>query len=389
MSEKLFVDTVIDRYYIKYRNEYEPYALINTLYEHINIIFTFKNFTHEYVKERIFKILSYQEQLKQLSLLPVLEQRSQAWYDIRKNLITASDFAQALGDGKFGTQKQFFQKKCGYEKDTFDNTMPALKWGVKYEPVAIDAYATKNNVKMYEFGLLIHPKNNMKWFGASPDSISELGIMVEIKCPWRRKITGEVPKQYYYQVQGQLDVCSLQECDFLECEFIEYDNADEFRDYFNDNMNERGIIIEYLDNKNETCYKYSLFTDCHNYDKLENWRINTVQELNENKLVICKTYYWQLNTYSVVRIYKEDAFLQEKFGMLKDVWDKINNYKADRNLYKKDIIGPDKPNTLNIDTIDTINIETVKKKEKSPKKNGFADVKMTGWAFVSDDEEEN
>jgi putative phage-type endonuclease len=388
MTEKLFVDTVIDRYYIRYRNDYEPFALIDVIHKDIKTIFTFQNFTVDYVKDRLFKILSYQEQLRKLISLPKLEQRSQAWYDVRKNLITASDFAQALGDGKFGTQKQFFQKKCGYEKDTFDNSMPALKWGVKYEPVAIDAYATKNNVKMYEFGLLIHPKSNMKWFGASPDSISELGIMVEIKCPWRRKITGEVPKQYYYQVQGQLDVCSLQECDFLECEFIEYDNGEDFKTYFDDNQNERGIIVEFLDNKNQTDYKYSLFKDCHNYNELDRWYMNTIQELNENKLVICKTYYWQLNTYNVVRIYKEDEFLKEKFTVLKDVWDRINTYKTDYSLYKKDIIGPDKPNTMNIDCI---NINTIKK-DKSPtrtnNKNGFSDVKLNGWAFLSDGEED-
>jgi hypothetical protein len=116
--------------------------------------------------------------------------------------------------------------------------------------------------------------------------------------------------------------------------------------------------------------------------------MNTIQELNENKLVICKTYYWQLNTYNVVRIYKEDEFLKEKFTALKDVWDRINTYKADYSLYKKDIIGPDKPNTMNIDCI---NINTIKKDKSPPRtnnKNGFSDVKLNGWAFLSDGEED-
>jgi hypothetical protein len=41
--------------------------------------------------------------------------------------------------------------------------------------------------------------------------------MLEIKCPFRRRITGEVPLQYYYQIQGQ-----------LECEFSKYFNEAEY-----------------------------------------------------------------------------------------------------------------------------------------------------------------
>jgi hypothetical protein len=44
------------------------------------------------------------------------------------------------------------------------------------------------------------PNNEHKFFGASPDGINELGIMVEIKCPFKRKLK-KIPsiiEQYYY-----------------------------------------------------------------------------------------------------------------------------------------------------------------------------------------------
>jgi putative phage-type endonuclease len=384
-KENVNIDNVIDRLYIKYRHTHEPFTLIDEIYDTLVHVFTGFYVEREYVKNRIFKILDYQHQLKKLIDLPTVEQRSQEWYDMRQNLITASDFAQALGEGKFGTQKQFFQKKCGYEKDTFDQNNPALKWGVRYEPVANDAYERRNKTKMHEFGLLKHPE--LPWFGASPDAISELGIMIEIKCPWKRKITGEVPRQYYYQIQGQLDVCRLQECDYFECEFLEYANKEEFQRHFHDNNNEKGIIIEYLE-KDVTKYEYSKMSDCFDVNKILLWK-----ELVENKLKnIVKMYYWQLNTYSVVRVYKEDAFLNEKFPLLKAVWDKIQDYKKNRPLYDKEIASNMSSNSQSGGGGESIRIQRESSGKYSSSLNGNSsgrmggDVSLKGFSFVLEDD---
>ena len=45
--------------------------------------------------------------------------------------------------------------------------------------------------------------------GASPDGITDDGVMVEIKCPPKRKFTKTVPPHYKMQVLGQLEVCNL------------------------------------------------------------------------------------------------------------------------------------------------------------------------------------
>lgn len=381
-TERICVDNVIDRFYVRFRKSYEPNELIDIITEHVGSVFTFQNFNRSYVRERVCNLLNYQEQLKNLSALPVLEQRSPEWYKIRQNLITASDFAQALGDGKFGNQKQFFQKKCGYEKDTFDNSMPALKWGVKYEPVAIDAYAKKNKMKMYEFGLLIHPEK--KWFGASPDSITELGIMVEIKCPWKRRITGEVPKQYYYQIQGQLDVCKLQECDFLECEFVEYDCEEEFIRHYHDNTNEKGVILEYFDTvEKKDAYFYSPMKHSSSLDDTLKWLREKECEMSQKGIPKTRTYYWQLHTYSVVRVYKDEEFLSEKFPMLKGVWDQIQVFKKDKSAYDAFISPQTQANAKTTFVIEEIDLETPIPRVKSCGKNA---VSFSGYAFLSDDE---
>jgi putative phage-type endonuclease len=392
IQENLNIDHVIDRLYIKYREKHEPYQMIQEIIDTLSHIFVGIHIERNYVKERIFKILDYQQQLKKLQNIPILEQRSPEWYEMRQNLITASDFAQALGEGKFGTQKQFLQKKCGYEKDTFDQNNPALKWGVKYEQVANDAYEKKNKTKMYEFGLLRHPQ--LHWFGASPDAISELGIMVEIKCPWKRKITGEIPRQYFYQIQGQLDVCELDECDYLECEFIEYSNRDELIQHFNDNLNEKGIIIEY-DNNNTTKYVYSNIYE-NSLVQLLNWETKNYEKLKDK---IIKITYWQLNTFSVVRVYKDKKFLEDKFTLLKEIWDKIMIYKSDRKLYDKEVaVAESKNSTYNqnpsqnyfqkmitIDTSGSAKSPSNKQPATAVTKN--KDISIKGFAFIMNEDD--
>ena len=175
------------------------------------------------VEARSRKIATYRAHLAALLELGLgVTQRTPEWYAARQTMITASDIAQALGCAKFGTQKDFFKKKCGLpaEQTPFDPTVPPLKWGVMFEPVAGAIYSALNGgLKVHEFGLLRHP--TVPFLGASPDGITEDGVMLEIKCPWRRKIDGTVPLQYYYQIQGQLAVCGLDECDYFECEFGE------------------------------------------------------------------------------------------------------------------------------------------------------------------------
>jgi hypothetical protein len=137
--------------------------------------------------------------------------------------------AQALGKSKYGTRNALLKSKWkglrGYPPP-FVSALP-LEWGVRYEAMAARCYrAARGGIALHDFGLLCHPTLQ---FGASPDGINELGIMVEIKCPWKRRIEANVvPEQYEIQVQGQLAVCGLRECDYVECEMEEYASEAEF-----------------------------------------------------------------------------------------------------------------------------------------------------------------
>ncbi len=304
------------------------------------------------IKNRLKQLRQYRKQLDNLLQIPKIEQKTDIWYDMRQNLITASDFAQALGDGKFGSVKQFYQKKCEPSNDDASTSKvnPLFKWGNMFESVAISIYSSLYNVKVHSFGLLKHPKHT--FFGASPDGISDNGIMVEIKCPKKRKIDGEVPLQYYYQIQGQLDVCDLEECDYFECDFGTCDNLEDFKekDCINGFI---GIIVEVKDNVFE-------------YSDIGLSKNKCIEWSKQYDVSMPRTY-WYLNQFNIKRVYRDPVFIKEKITLLREVWEKIQYYRKNRKAYETEILCE-------------FTIETKKYKEETEKQN----VKLNGWSFIEE-----
>lgn len=335
VQETIAVDVLIDKL-LK--------AQVQTprILEIINTCFSSRNkFNKEYISQRLSKISRYQEQLGKLLRLPKVEQRSQEWHDIRKGLVTASEWAQALGLGKFATQRDFYKKKCGYDVTPFNPGEPPLKWGTMYEDVALSIYKHRFGVDVFEFGLLSHP--HVKHFGASPDGINDLGVMVEIKCPYRRKITGEVPQQYFYQIQGQLSVCDLHECDYVECEIDEYGDMETWLEVGHE---EKGIIIERTtdDPLNPWVYQYSdIMQSSESVAELTNKTIQFLSnavKAHEQQSVVVR--FWALRVFNCVRVYRDDAFIVDRFTELEPIWNKILTYRESYDTYKTEVTPPRK-----------------------------------------------
>lgn len=289
------------------------------------------------VQQRIDKIRKYRVTLKRLKDIPLIEQRTPEWYALRQSMITASDFGDALAIDKFGKKtdpNKIYEKKCGYEPPIeYDNASIFLKWGVMFEPVATSLYEHRNNTKVHEFGLVQNPRHS--FLGASPDGITEGGVMLEIKCPYKRVITEDsILKQYFYQIQGQLDACDLEECDFLEVRFDKYENLEEFlEDYetefecFTNNYKEKGIIIE----KSEGVYLYSPFNKS---------REEVIAWYNQNKNDSFNVVFWFMHSFTVKRVLKDPCFIDTMNKQLEDVWTNIVKYRNDKSLYMKEVKTP-------------------------------------------------
>jgi putative phage-type endonuclease len=139
------------------------------------------------------------------------EQRSQEWLDLREQMITASDVASAIGENRYESVDSFVKKKVLRTKWAGN---AATAHGTALEPMVRDMYDEKTGRKSHEIGLVQH--REYPWLGASPDGVTEDGLLIEIKCPLTRKIEKKVPSYYLPQVQLQLEITDLEECDFIQ-----------------------------------------------------------------------------------------------------------------------------------------------------------------------------
>lgn len=346
-------------------------------------------------------------------------QRTPQWYAARQDMITASDIAQALGCGKFGTQRDFMIKKCeaagqppvDAEAAAQQNNaswaakscaVPALKWGVMYEPAAAGLYAAQNGgVQVHEFGLLRHV--DTPFLGASPDGITDTGVMVEIKCPWRRKIDGEIPVQYYLQIQGQLAVCGLQECDYFECEFYEtkppplqplqpvcpgeLDGLDDDGAWDAAPPTGRGLILELPCTDGSAAYEYPQggampVQGWPLASELQAWareRIAVWEQRPDrlrSSVLGPRLHWWVLRRAASQRVRFDPQVWEAAVRQLGDVWSRVLRYRADPAAFDADVVVAAAPRA---------------RRRKIEPAQGLAaeDACAVGYAFVDDDDDED
>lgn len=109
-----------------------------------------------------------------------VEQRTEKWYEVRRRLLTCSDVVKVLGGCVHESRLQVLKKKLGLKKAFTGNF--ATEHGVKYEPVAIKRYEEARGIKVFDYGLQLHPK--YPWLGGSPDGLTSDGMIIEVKCPY-------------------------------------------------------------------------------------------------------------------------------------------------------------------------------------------------------------
>jgi hypothetical protein len=156
------------------------------------------------------------------------EQRTAEWYAQMTNIISASELGHLFASPRVRA-KLVVSKTVQYEPRfqplaVPSDSMSAFDWGIRFEPVVKQIYEFKYNTVVKELGRLIHPRYNK--CSASPDGLvyscpklERTGRLIEIKCPVTREIDGQVPKDYYNQMQMQLHVTGMKACDYVEAVF--------------------------------------------------------------------------------------------------------------------------------------------------------------------------
>ena len=279
-----------------------------------------------------------QEKIKKLKNKDQPAQRTSEWYTYRHNLITASNAYKVFENES--SRNQLIYEKCvppyipNFNAENSEvsytqvNVNSALHWGQKYEPISVMVYEHLYKTTVGDFGCIQH--ETYRFIGASPDGINIdpsspiYGRMLEIKNPVSREIDGIPKKEYWVQMQQQMEVCDLDECDFLETKFIEYANDDEFNKdgEFTETAvdgNMKGIIM-YFSNKNGIpVYKYKpLHID--NHEDFLVWEEQQMEE-NEDSMTWIKNIYWKLEQISCVLVQRNQKWFHDNVGAMKELWE--------------------------------------------------------------------
>jgi putative phage-type endonuclease len=290
-----------------------------------------KDYDLDYHIKRVWNVIQFihknisfiQNQVNILKNSPQIEQRTPPWYEMRNNMVTASDWAAALAENPYNSRNKLLLKKSGLEQSSGGSF--STDWGTKYEPVANLVYEYRYNTKVNEFGLLQHPE--YKFLGASPDGITDDGVMIEIKCPTSRKITKVPPHYYWVQVQGQLEICNLEVCHFFQCEFKEYETGEFSKnDFGKDNMTkkglEKGVMIKFIKNENPF-YEYSGIGL--SFKQMNDWIIERIMYYQKNDFSVQfdKPIFWYLNSCECTQIYRDKLWFQKTLIKLQDFWNEV------------------------------------------------------------------
>ena len=287
-------------------------------------------------KKIIEKKLSY------LSSIIQPQQRTKEWYVFRNQLITASN-AYKIFESQ-SQQNSLIYEKCNISKQEIEptlsvfryvNTDSPLHWGQKYEPLSVMIYEEMYKTKVGEFGCIRHPKYH--FIGASPDGINidssnnRYGRMLEIKNIVNREITGIPKKEYWIQMQLQMETCDLNECDFLETRFLEYENETSFlkdsdTSLFTSIQGERKGIILYFSNQITGSPLY-IYTPLHilSYKQYEKWSEQLIENtlIQQPDLIWVRTIYWKLDEWSCLLVQRNKKWFEDVVPMISNFWNII------------------------------------------------------------------
>jgi hypothetical protein len=151
-----------------------------------------------------------------------MPQGSDEWFEVRRGIVTASEFGTLLMQGRGGgdskTRRTYMLKLMG-ERLTGDPmyhySNDHMERGHDQEPDARNLYAFQTDAEPQAVGFI---KNGS--VGCSPDSIVGDKGMVEIKTKLAHLhldvLLGDaVPNEHMAQIQGQLWVAEREWCDFV------------------------------------------------------------------------------------------------------------------------------------------------------------------------------
>jgi putative phage-type endonuclease len=286
-----------------------------------------RSFNNSFIRKK-YNYDSMNRKISALRNKPQPTQRTKEWYAFRHNLITASSAWKAI-DTEKNRNAIIFEKCSPLNRDKFNyvNTDSPMHWGQMFEPVSITLYERMFNTTVEDFGCL--PHDAYSFIGASPDGINvdaqneRFGRMLEVKNVVTREITGIPKRDYWIQMQLQMEVCDLNECDFLETKFVEYDS---YHDYFTDSLDlssasftkdnkHKGMFMRF--NNNGTPHYIYPPGNISTHTEYEAWE----KHQHDNSMTWINNIYWKLDVLSCVLVLRNKKWFNSRLKEFIEVWD--------------------------------------------------------------------
>jgi putative phage-type endonuclease len=335
VSNQLFNSTLFDNIceiiYIQIGGTYKEYEIYDIVDDAIQMFFLCMYPARSHPSSYIVRkpnIDVIKQHLSYLTSIPQPDQRTEEWFKIRHNYLTASNIWKSFSTES--SRNQLIYSKCvPIDTSKYDsvNVESPLHWGQKYEDVSIEWYEREYKTKVSQFGCI--PHSDVEFLAASPDGINtdessgRYGRMVEIKNIVNRDITGIPKTEYWIQMQVQLEVCNLEECDFVETRFTEYTDIDAF---MNDGTftttfdgKPKGIMILFLNTRGKPVYEYAPIGIAET--EFSEWNNTIMGERFECSWI--KNIYWKLDEVSVVLVDRNKHWFNAAMCVLTDLWKTI------------------------------------------------------------------
>lgn len=153
--------------------------------------------------------------LKDIDMISTSDQGNDEWLFKRRNFITASAIAPIVNKCPFTSRDELLQKKVGIVTENKAYHV-AINHGHKYELEAIIKYEKLRNEQVISFGLLQSLNPDEEFIAGSPDGITATGRLIEVKSPYARTPTDEVPEYYMFQIQTLMHTLRIPVCDFIQ-----------------------------------------------------------------------------------------------------------------------------------------------------------------------------
>jgi hypothetical protein len=254
------------------------------------------------------------------------EQRTKEWIEYRYGLLSASIISKIFcSDAQMNS---IIYEKCRPLISSSENGYigGSRQWGVKYEPVSIQIYEHKHHTKIEALGCIQHEV--YPFIGASPDGINididsdKYGTLIEVKNIVNRDITGIPSKEYWIQMQIQMETCNLDRCDFIETRFKEYGSLDE---YLNASIDYKGIILHFYHTLENT-YQY-IYSPLNIDEKetISSWIYEQQGVHSTHELI--HTYYWYLDEYSCILVERNRAWFRVAVEKIEMCWKQIEQVR--------------------------------------------------------------